>query len=198
MGAKSKGKKRQVHPTMSFEQAVAIATARAVQSDVKNAVATEGEALLRTVRADFEISFQYVLNRLKAITDLVLEKFGISEDEINERVLAVEDEVNGYVGSNEAAAIEDRVRFKIRDVAQDVAPQAIKLDRLGTKPQQLHEEIENALLGMKAGDNKTITIKLGTEQKEFTFEINMKRVSKKVAKNEEAAQTQAQEPAANG
>lgn len=172
-------KQKRVQPQARFEDLVAVN----VQRQVGGAIEKEVRTLERQINANLEVTLRYVSLRLKVIQDLVLEQFKLPEDLIQDKVIELEDSIDSFEKSNEAAEIGDRVRFTVKDVNSEKDEEALKLDSLA-KPYQLLKEIEDAMVGLKADESKEVTAKLQND-KEYTFKVTVKRVSKK-KKSEES------------
>jgi len=184
MGSKSKGK-RQNHPTMSYETQVAVAVQRALKGDIQR---MKGEAL-QELRMDIEYTFQHFERYMRALTDIALERFGLTNDDLENRVLDIEDKAEGTMTTVEGIKKGDTVRFKVKDLNSKEPERALKVNNIASDKAQLAGDLEQQMLGMRAGESKDIKVLLGeTEKKEFTFRVEIKRVSARIL--DEAVQSE--------
>lgn len=194
MGTQSK-RKKQTHATNSFEQSVAIAVARQMNGELQKYAQNIYTELQNNFNRDFGKAFRVLGISIETLLELMTEKTNLTEEEYNNRKLTVEDRVDGLVASTTGVVSEgDRVRFTIKDVNADNAiTENMMIDNLSAKKPQLLGGLDEAILGMKAGETKTLTVNLGDEQNknEKTFELSVLKVSSKVVKDEEKATQEA-------
>lgn len=174
-------KPKQVRPQASFAQMVAVE----VQRQVNGAIAEQVKMLEgKLQQMVFNIS-KFNALRMKSLEDYVSQKDSLSAEFFDEQALLTEDKIDGYETSQEGIVVGDRVRFLVKDVNSKNDAEQLKLDNFGAEPYQLNETIEKEMVGLKTGEKKEIVVSFG-EDKTFTYEVEVKLVSKQTpAKDEE-------------
>lgn len=103
-------------------------------------------------------SFADILTTLSTIKSLLISKNIVTEDEITQTRMDIEDKSFGITRSDEGAANGDYVRltYKARENTSELfgAEQRQNLSKLGQNA--LPPEVESAIVGMKAGEAKTV------------------------------------------
>lgn len=168
----------QVHPTVAFTRLVGLANQKALEPLIYEQIRNLGQALAQRMnQADTPI-----LLRLKVVEDLLVEKLGITQDELANKTIELEDKVNGYETVEGPTQTGDYVRSIMRgkENGGDTGEEAqVAFQKLNVPPYDSSKEIEEALIGLKVGDTATVTKTLaGGRVVDFTFTIV--RISRKV------------------
>lgn len=187
------GKKKtqgKTHATHSFEQLVAKANRDALKPYIHELFMDLGNDLSQRV-------FRQLANiqtRIMAIEELLIEKGGISESDIQLKVANIEDEATGYKLADRPAQAGDLVRVTIETKAkgQEVYSSPVKrqITKLLNKPYSLTETIENALVGTVGGDVKDVTL-----EGDFQVRVTVDRVSMRLPTPEAALPSKEVAPA---
>lgn len=166
----------QVHPQQNFYDLLTDAQMKALKPFVGEQVKQLGQAIARNVlkiTADFNLRIN------------VLEQLAVSTGAVaNEQVLLdmytdAEDKALGLTKSDGPAEEGDYVRFTATDTADPNArAQNLSVEKLATQPYEANETVEKAIVGMIAGDKKTVKAVMpdGTEHE---FDIVLVRASKR-------------------
>lgn len=173
----------QVHPSVAFTKLVGLANQKALEPVIFEQIKNLGQALAQRMnQADTPI-----LLRLKVIEDLLVDKLGISQEELANKTIDLEDKINGYAAVEGPTQTGDYVRSVMRgkenggDLNEE---QQVAFQRLNVPPYDSSKDIEEALIGLKVGETATVTRTLaGGRIVEFTFTIV--RISRKAGVSNE-------------
>jgi hypothetical protein len=185
--AAAQAQKKQAHPTATFADLVAEAQLQALKPFIQETVQAMGGSLARQQLG----SQANILTRLSVLEKLAKEKLGETDDSLASRTADEEDRALSLVQTPEAASEGNTVRISFRGYEEGQTPDAeftrAVIRRLGSKPGQFNENIEEALIGMKAGETKQVRIDTGStknaetgEEKknpDLLFEVKVDRVS---------------------
>lgn len=169
----------QKHPQVSFRELLIQATRIAVTDDIQqSAVMIE-----RKINANLKHTLEAFLLKSAVIEQVLMERLGITEAELQDRLLNEEDRIEGYFVTETLGATPGNfVRLEVTGVSEDEAKegiQRIKIKSLLANPPELNNDFEAAILGMKAGDTRRVKIII--QDKERVYDVLMKRVSIKKA-----------------
>lgn len=173
---KKKGQNQGKHASQSFADLVAKASMNVVKPYVHELFADMANNLsMRVFR-----QLAAIQTRIMAVEELLKTKLGVTEAEIQAMVAQIEDEATGYLVREDGAQPGDLVRLTVRTKEKDKDwSEAVKkqVTRLLNKPYSLGSEVvETAIVGMKTGDTKEVTLEDG-----FVAEVSIDRVSFKPA-----------------
>ena len=169
---------KQNRPQQNFAAMVAVEVQRQVNGAIQREVRSLESRLQQII---FQIT-RFNAIRMKALEDYFTQKDNLSADFFDNLALHTEDKLDGYLATEEAVVMGDRVRFSIKDVNNEKDAEQLKLDSINTDPAQLNKTIESQIVGMKAGEKKTIEAEIS--EKKFTYEVVVKLVSKKLPDDE--------------
>jgi FKBP-type peptidyl-prolyl cis-trans isomerase (trigger factor) len=180
------------HAQNSFEQLVAKANREALKPYIHELFMDLGNDLSQRV-------FRQLANiqtRIMALEEILISKLGVSEAEIQLTVANIEDEATGYRKVDRGAEAGDLLRVSIETKAKGTeeftAPVKRQITRLLNQPYSLTETIEKALVGVKAGETKEVTL-----EGEFQVRVTIDRVSESTQPKVEAVQPEAQPESQN-
>lgn len=172
----------QKHQGRSFHDYVAIAAATAVNDDINKQI-TYAE---RRINANLKYTLEAFMLMASVTKQILIEKLGETEASFNNRLLNEEDRIEGYFATDTLGATKGNfVRLEVlggSEEEQKAGPQLIKIKDLAANPPELHAEFEAALIGMKTGDKKDVTITLNGV--DTSYKVTMTRVSIKQAASE--------------
>lgn len=171
---KKKGQGNKARPQQSFQDMVAGATLAKFKPYIDQQVQ---QALMTIARQQLDIA-----NRLSAIEEALIQKLdGIDQDVLSGMVSDVEDQQMGVEKVDGPAEEGDFVRLTIKTKAQDqedyVGGSHLLVRALG-QGMTLGKELEAAVVGMKAGDEKD-AIPFGKDE-EMAANIEVFRVSRPI------------------
>lgn len=116
--------------------------------------------------------------RVVVLESIVMEKLGYTTDDLTKKVADIEDSKEGLVGVDTPVELNDVVRLEIKTKTEDQTEyqgsSRLKLSQTGTG-QTIGAELEEALLGMKAGETKEV---LFGADKKMTAQLKVDRVSR--------------------
>lgn len=169
---KTQNAAKQKHPQQSFQQLVAMAA--------MNVVKPYAEELFQNLADDLSMRIfrrqANIQTRIMAVESLLITKYGLTEPEIENAVMDVEDEATGYTPVTRGAQAEDLIRLSVRTKAKDgewSEPVKKQVTRLMNKPLSLGSEtVESAVLGMVTGEAKNVNL-----EDDFLVELKIDRVS---------------------
>lgn len=164
------------HANNSFEQLVAKAVNARLERYIHELFTHFGNDLSQRV-------FRQLANiqtRIMAIEDIIVEKLNITEAEIQQRVASIEDDATGYKSVSRPAEAGDLLRVSIETKAKGTeeftAPVKRQITKLLNQPYSLTETIEQALVGVSAGETKEVTL-----EGDFLVRVTVDRVSENLA-----------------
>jgi len=182
------GKKKKMDsqkPTKSFDQLVADTTIAKFKPFVQQQINTAAQQILQVQNNNL----RQINLRVIATEKLLMNKLNMNEDEIAENIVAVEDEVEQLTKVDEVEK-GDVVRVSIKTKGTKdtkfTEETRTRVDNVANVPFSLPKDVEDALVGMKEGDQKEITIRQAqpgeTPTKDHDIVVSMKidRVSRKI------------------
>lgn len=181
MGKKKTNNGGKPHQNLSFEQLVAKANQERLKPYIHELFMSLGNDLSQRV-------FRQLANiqtRVMALEEILIEKFNVSEVEIQQKVAQIEDEATGYSAVTRPAQAGDLLRVSIETKAKGTeeftAPVKRQITKLLNKPFSLTETIETALVGVSAGESKEVTL-----EGDFLVRVTVDRVSENLAAKAQA------------
>lgn len=164
------------HATMSFEQLVANATWGKIRPEVEVLFEHFGDELSKRVFRQLAA----IQTRIMAVENLLIAKAGLTMDEIENEVAAVEDTATGYRAVIRTAQAGDLVRatFSVKPKDSEVWSNPTKrlISSLQSVPSALGSpSTEEAMVGMATGEKKVITTTEGVK-----ISVTIDRISEKV------------------
>ena len=173
-GKSSKPAKGRIHD--NFRDLVLQAT----QANSKDFITKQVSRAAQIIAKDLADQFKPYDLLFDVFQDIIIEMNDkLSKDIIRKRVFDKEDTLLGLVENTEAAKQGDRVRFKLKDITRADSEQLLAVDKLANTPPELNKDVEEAMVGMKAGELKVVTTKL-PDGKEYNFEVCVIRASSRV------------------
>lgn len=170
---KDPGRAPQVHPQRSFDQMVADATLARLGGYIDSEIQEAAQGIL----ARQQQAMANLLTRLVATEEVLIEKLGLTKEDLANRVANIQDRSEGFVAA-ETVEVGDRVRLEIQtrtaDQAEFQGSSRLLVDNAGTGS-QLGKELEGALVGMKAGESKEI--KFGKDES-LVARLSVNKVSR--------------------
>jgi hypothetical protein len=169
---------RQQHVQQSMAQMVSTAAlarmAPSIQGFVEQMVRQLGSQLATQQASTLETLF----SRVVVLETIVIEKLGLTKEDLAMKVSELEDSKEGMTLVEGPIELDDLVRLQVKTKAADQkeyqGESHLKLYKAGSG-QTIGEELEQALIGMKAGETKTVEF---GEKKDMVAEFTINRVSR--------------------
>lgn len=163
MAIKKKDKKEPQRATNSFANLLAEAERTKLQPfiDQMNQVIGQVSQQNRMLKAEMDRTFDDLFLRAATLEKIAMQLTNKTEDELAEMMLDTEDEFLGFNKTNESAEEGDflRTKIKVKKVEEveylPESEQNFSFKNLG-KQIVINTEVDKALVGMKAGDEKEI------------------------------------------
>lgn len=163
MAEKKKVKKESQRATNSFANLLAEAERTKLQPfiDQMNQVISQISQQNRMLKAEMDRTFDDLFLRVATLEKVAMQVTNMTEDDLSEMMLNVEDEFLGFTKTEDPAEEGDFLRTKIMIKKEDEteyskdSEQNFSFKDLG-KQMVINAEIDKALIGMKAGDEKEI------------------------------------------
>lgn len=137
-----------------------------------------------------------MFTRIVAMEELLMEKIGLTKDDLANQVATVIDRNDGYVPSTGPVKENDRVRLEVRtrtaDQTEWQGASRLQVDAIGTG-RTLGKEIEGAVIGMQVGETKEIDFGKDASLK---ASVTVNRISAQPPKPEVKEEAPAEAPAA--
>lgn len=186
---KKKGNKQQ-HLQQSMGQMVSKAALAQlgphIERYVNAVVGNLGQQLAMQQASTLETLF----SRVVVLEKILMEKYGYTAEDLATRVSDIEDEkeslklVDGAIEKGDVVRLE--VKTKAKDQAEFQGSSRLKLYKTGSG-ETIGEELESALIGMKAGETKQVEF---GKEKGMVAEFTINRVSRGEKAPEAAQETQ--------
>lgn len=142
--------------------------------------------LQKNVNESLEMAFL----RVEALESIVIEKLGYTEEDLNSKVVDLQNKIEGLESANDSEVKEgDTIRYelstkKIADVDFSESSRQ-KLDKVAVEPFALSEEIEKPLIGMKVEESKEIEFGKDKDGKNTMIaKIKLNHIARKPAEEE--------------
>ena len=168
----------------SFEQLVGKANQEALKPFIMQQLNFLGMQLRQSMIRDLSS----VQMRIMALEKFMIEKLGITEDDLAVKVAELEDEATGFVASSEGALEGDLLRATINvktESQEEFGPeQRMQIERLAQEPYTVTEDFEKQLVGIKAGETREVKMDEG----KTLVQVRADRVSTPKAKPEPVAE----------
>lgn len=191
MGKKRTGNNNQ-HASQSFGQMVSKAALTQMLPQIESMVNNLGRRLAAQQARTYEMLF----SRIVVLEKIMMEKYGITEENLADRFADVEDERDSLVKADtveQGDLVRLEISTKVNDQKDFQGTTKLKVPNIG-KGDQLGTELETAALGMKVGETKEV--KFG-EKQELTAKLFVQRISRPIkAEEEETSQTTTETEAA--
>lgn len=196
------GKKKtsnQPHLQQSMGQMVSRAALAQMGPQIEQMVRAYINQLGNQLAVQQASTLETLFARVVVLESIIMEKLGYTTDDLTNKVAAIEDEKEGLTLVEGAAELGDVVRLEIRTKTKDQpefqGSSRLKISQIGTG-QTIGQELEAAVLGMKAKDVKEVSF---GKDGAMTAEITVDRVSRgqkqetpKAAEQEASNDNQAQ------
>lgn len=189
MGKKKTNNQPRVQQSMSqmVSRAALVQMGPQIEQIVRSYINQLGNQLAVQQASTLETLFA----RVVVLESIVMEKLGYTTDDLTAKVATIEDDKEGLTLVEGAAELGDVVRLEIRTKTKDQpvfqGSSRLKISQIGTG-QTIGDELERAVLGMKAGDLKEVAF---GKDGAMTAEIKIDRVSR--GQKQEAPQAAAEE-----
>lgn len=187
-------KKSQQHVAQSMGNMVSRAALTQMGPEIEKIVMHHVRQLGSKLAEQQVNTFQTLFTRLVVLETVIIEKMGITQEELSTRVSALEDEKEGFVILGEMTEVGDLVRVGVKTRTKDQTAwqgeSLLKVYELGTG-NTLGKEIEDQLIGMKVGESRIVEF---GKDKGMVGEITMNRISRQELTQPEVAN----EPATQG
>lgn len=184
-------KKQQQHVQQSMGNMVSAAALAQLGPKIEQLVRAHVDSLGNQLTSQQISTFQNILLRLVTLEKLVIEKLGVTAEDLAKRVSDLEDSAEG-LESVDTVELGDTVRLEISTKTKDQdrfqGSSLLKLDNTG-KGEYLGQELEAALLGMKSNETKEINF---GQDGAMVAKLTVNRVSRKVKTQEATNDAQAQ------
>ena len=190
MGTRSKQGKKRAQPQHSFQDLVAQATLEKFGPFIQGMVSQLGQ---RLAKAQSQAQ-QTLYTRLLVLEEVATEKLGVTKDELAQKVAQKEDAAEGFETA-EVVEKGDRVRVSLRTKQKDAKEfqgESRHLVDNVASGDTFGEELEEAMLGLKAGELKEVTLKETGD----VIEVTLNMVSRKPKKEVKAEETKEAEKTA--
>lgn len=155
-------KKVQKHATQSFEQLVGAANREALKPYIEQVVLHHVNNLSRQLGAQTFTHIGNVQTRIMALEKVIQSKFGLSEADIQNLVMDVEDEATGHKMVARPAQKGDCLRVTVstknKDEAEFTRTVRKEVLSLGAETPTFTKVVDDALEGMSAGESKEIAL----------------------------------------
>lgn len=160
------GKKRKAggkpHQTRSFEQLVGKANQEALKPFIMQQLNYLGMQLRQSQIRDLA-SIQM---RIMALEKFMIEKLGITEDDLAVKVAELEDEATGLIqvtdrGAEAGDTLRATINVKTESQEDFGTDQRMQIDRLAQEPYTVTKDFEEQLLGLKDGETREVQMDEG-------------------------------------
>jgi hypothetical protein len=197
-------KKKNLHPTQSFEQMVANATSKANQNFIRQQIQVEMEEFARAFQMQM-LNERAATQKRQLAFERILKKNvpWFSDEVLSEEIADLEDEIQKLSNVRDPAEKGDKVRLDVQVKKQGAEewmtkePNKLCVEQLAVTNKagtyQTHKELEENVVGLRAGESKQFLVREGGTDDEPEYvevAVKVKRVSRKA--------TPVQAEAANG
>jgi hypothetical protein len=164
---------------MSFQQAVLMAARAQTKNDIKNEVVEAASVLANETKK----SLVAMKQKLDALETLLINKLGVTPEEIQDSVWAIQEKLYGLETVSTPSAIGNAIRFYVKEEQEgketDNPPDAESYIVLGNEDNKnLPKEIIEALTGVVAGDTRKVVLYSEALKSNYTVSISVARVYK--------------------
>lgn len=129
-------------------------------------------------------TMESLFSRVVVLENMLIDKLGITRDDLVNKVCDLEDAKQGYVHSDGPAERGSRARLEVSTKTSDQSnfgnTSRILINELGTG-NTIGEALETAIIGMKAGETKEVPF---GQNNEAIAKMMLSRVSLKIRKDE--------------
>lgn len=197
--------KKKVYQTGSFQTMVETEaqkrTAAAVEA-LEPMVQQYATAVKQEILKELLPQYATLNLRMRAIEDILGEKFGTTKEEISARIADLKDAAFGLKKSDAPAKAGDQLALtlnvKSAEGAVLAAGRKILISNLGSEPfnlpQALHEKLVGATVGTEVSHTQPIKNEKGEDtDKNLTYEVTVDRISEKLVKETPNVEAQSSE-----
>jgi len=187
------GNKKQQHLQQSMGNMVSKAALAQMGPAIERYVQALVQNLGSQVATQTASTMETLFSRIVVLESIIMEKYGLTKEDLATKVSNLEDEkeglkqVEGGVEKNDIVRLE--IKTKAKDQTEYQGSSLLKVYKTGSG-ETLGEELETPILGMKAGETKTVEF---GKDKQMVAEISINRISRaeKTEESKDAAdQTQ--------
>lgn len=178
------GKKKQ-HLQQSMGQMVSNAAMAKLGPHIQNYVDNRVRALGMQLATQQASTLETLFSRIVVLESIIMEKYSLTEDDLSNKVADLEDSKQGLtkvdqVEKGDTARLE--ISTKSKDQEDFQGSSRLKLSNVGSG-ENLGQELEDALIGMKTGETKLIEF---GEDKLMQAKVRMDRISRGVSNGTES------------
>lgn len=180
-------KKAGAKPQKSFQQLVAEAANAKLLTTVQQEIYQLGGQIAQNQSRELS----GIVTRLAAIEQVLIEKLGITEEQLTEKVATIEDQALGYERVEEVSSgdlVRLTVSTKKADAEEYTGESKLQVNNCGNSPFTLPQKLEEALITLKTG--QTIEVPFGKDDS-MKAKLTVDRVSRKI--QEESNETESAE-----
>lgn len=175
------GKKKSAeHVQQSMGQLVSKAALAQMGPSIEQLVRAYVKTLGGNLAVQQASTLETLFARVVVLETIVIEKLGLTTEDLTNRVADIEDEKEGLL-KVESVELNDVVRLEIRtrkkDQTEFQGSSRLKISQTGTG-QTIGQELESAILGMKSGETKEVEF---GEDKGMVAELRLNRASRRPA-----------------
>lgn len=165
------------HQTQSFEQMVSKAALAKMAPEIEQMVRHYTQNLGNQLAQHQASTLETLFSRVVTLERLAMEKFGLSAEDLANKISDLEDEKEG-LSKVDAVELNDVVRLVVKTKTAD------QLDYQGESRLKLYQsgsgntlgpELEGAIIGMKTGEVKTLSF---GKDAQLVAEIKVDRISR--------------------
>lgn len=178
MGKKKTKANSQPRMQQSMGQMVSRAALAQLGPEIQNMVLFYTKQYANQIAVQQASTLETLFARVVVLETIVMEKLGYTTEDLTNLVAKIEDEkegltlVDGPAEANDVTRVE--ISTKTADQSEFQGSSRLKVPQIGSG-KSLGPEIEAAIIGMKAGETKEITI---GENKDVVAKIVLDRVSR--------------------
>lgn len=170
---------KQVHQTQSFGSMVSRAALCQLGPEISRMINDMGDQISAKQISTLEMLY----TRIVVLEKVLIDKLGITQDELTLRVSDVEDERDGLAKAGDVV-IGDTTRVEIQTKTKDQekyqGTTRMKIQNTGSG-NTLGKEIEEQIIGMKTGEVKVVEF---GQNKELLAQITLNKSSRPIPKEE--------------
>lgn len=176
------GKKRtnQEHVQQSMGQMVSKAALSQMGPQIEHLVRAYVQQLGNQLAVQQASTLETLFARVVVLESIIMEKLGYSAEDLTSKVAAIEDEKENMILVNGEAQAGDVVRVEVKTKTKDQVDfqgsSRLKIYQIGSG-QTIGEELEKAIIGMKAGEIKEISF---GQDGQLIANIKVDRISRQI------------------
>lgn len=164
MSKKKKGKRKNNKPKQpKANKSFLDLVSQANQNKLKPFIQQQVMGMYQNVMSNVNTTLEMAFYRIEALEGIVIEKLGITEEQLTDKVVELQNKADGLVAANDRAVKEDdTIRFEVstktKNQEEFSEPSRQILTNIGKEPFTYGEELEKPIIGMRVGETKEIMI----------------------------------------